>query len=101
MSPEAMDLKDERLTQKPGLQARLVDGEMVILDLATGRVHHLNGTAGFIWSRFDGTASLDVVAECVAEQFEVDRRVAERDVKELAHRLTEIGLLVAEAAVNG
>ena len=96
-----MHPSDERLRQRPGLQARLVDDEMVVLDLATGHVHHLNGTAGFIWSRFDGTASLDRIAESVAEQFEVDPRVAERDVKEMARRFTEIGLLVAGATVGG
>jgi PqqD family protein of HPr-rel-A system len=101
MPDEGVDPKDGRLRRKPDLQARLVDDEMVVLDLASGQVHHLNGTAGYIWSRFDGAASLAQIAESVAEQFDVDPRVAERDVNELAHRFTEIGLLVAEATVDG
>jgi len=101
MTHEGADSIDGSLRQGPGLQARLVDDEMVVLDLASGQVHHLNGTAGFIWSRFDGTASLTQVAEKVAEHFDVDPRVAERDVNEVAHRFTEVGLLVTEAMVNG
>jgi len=87
---------EERLTQRPGLQAREVEGEMVVLDLASSQVHHLNGTAGFIWSQFNGTVSFGQVVEMVCDQFEVDPQVAGRDVKEVAHRLVDIGLLATE-----
>jgi hypothetical protein len=90
-----------RLKQRSGLQARVVDDEMVVLDIASGHVHHLNRTASFMWSRFDGNSSLAQLAEAVAQQFEVDPAVALRDVTEMAERLMHSGLLVAEDAQNG
>jgi coenzyme PQQ synthesis protein D (PqqD) len=96
MSHGGVDSMDERLARRPGLQARLVDDEMVVLDLASGQVHHLNHTASFIWSRFDGKASVAQIGEMVAQEFEVDPGVAARDVGEVAQRLRGSGLLVAE-----
>ena len=90
---------DERLKQRSGLQVRRVDDEMVVLDLASGQVHHLNRTARFIWSRFDGKASVAQIGEMVAQEFEVDPGVAARDVTEVAQRLRGSGLLlVAETS---
>ena len=36
------------------VSSRIVDGEVVVLDHANERIHHLNATASFVWSRLDG-----------------------------------------------
>lgn len=77
-----------------------MDDEVVVLDLASGQVHHLNQTAGFIWSQFDGKASVAEVVETVVQQFEVDPGVAVRDVSEVADRLKSVGLLVDETTAT-
>jgi Coenzyme PQQ synthesis protein D (PqqD) len=86
---------------RPDLTARTVDGEAVLLDRASGRVHQFNQTASFIWSRLDGRTSPRDVATAVAETFDVDPETAGRDVEALLERFRTLNLLAAEAPRGG
>ena len=86
---------------RPDLTARAVDGEMVLLDRAGGKVHQLNGTATFIWSRLDGRTSSQDLATAVAEAFEVGRETAGRDVQALLDQLGALGLLAEDVPGGG
>jgi len=79
--------------QRPDLKARIVDGETVLLDRAAGRVHQLNATASFVWSKLDGIASAEKVAAEVAEAFDVDPQTAARDVDALLAQFGALNLL--------
>ena len=81
---------------RPDLTARAVDGETVLLDRAGGRVHQLNHTAAFIWSRLDGCTSSNDLAIAVAEAFEVEPEAAGRDVEGLLRQLRTLGLLAPD-----
>jgi Coenzyme PQQ synthesis protein D (PqqD) len=78
---------------RPDLKARVVDGETVLLDRAGGRVHQLNATATFVWSKLDGAASAEEVAAAVAEAFEVEPQTAVRDVNALLDQFRTLNLL--------
>lgn len=75
------------------MKARNVDGETVLLDRTGGRVHQLNATASFVWSRLDGTASTGDVAAAVAEAFDVEPERAARDVDALVEQFKALNLL--------
>ena len=81
---------------RPDLKARVVDGETVLLDRAGGRVHQLNATASFVWSKLDGSTSPHDVAAAVAEAFEVEPETAARDVTALLDQFRKLNLLVLE-----
>ena len=78
------------------MKARVVDGETVLLDRAGGRVHQLNATASFVWSKLDGSTSCNDVAAAVAEAFEVEQETAARDVTALLDQFRKLNLLVLE-----
>ena len=75
------------------MKARIVDGETVLLDRAGGRVHQLNATASFVWSRLDGRASPHEVAAAVADAFDVEPQTAVRDVDALLEQFRTLNLL--------
>jgi hypothetical protein len=81
---------------RPDLRARTVDGETVVLDRAGDRVHQLNATASFVWSKLDGTASPREVAGAVAEAFEVDPEAAARDVMGLLDQFRKLDILAPD-----
>jgi Coenzyme PQQ synthesis protein D (PqqD) len=72
--------------RRADVQARGLEGEMVLLDVARQLIHQLNPTASFIWTRCDGDRSLAEIAAQVADMFGVDPETAIRDVtKTVAH----------------
>ena len=79
------------------LTARSVDGEAVLLDRAGGRVHQLNATASFVWSKLDGRTSPRDVAAAVAEAFDVEPETAVRDGDALVEQFNTLNLLETEA----
>jgi Coenzyme PQQ synthesis protein D (PqqD) len=80
-------------TRRAALRVRLIDGEMVVLDRDTQRVHQLNQTARYIWDRCDGRHTVTEIAERLAEAFDVSRRAAETDVAAAVRQLERVGLL--------
>jgi hypothetical protein len=84
------------LRPRPDLKARTVEGETVLLDRAGGRVHQLNATASFVWSKLDGRTSADDVAAAVAEAFDVEPETAARDVNALLEQFRTLNLLVLD-----
>jgi hypothetical protein len=79
---------------RPGLSVRLVDGELVILDRDTQKIHQLNSTASFVWNRLAEESDLADVARELSSLFEVEENVALEDVRRIVEKLTELQLLV-------
>jgi hypothetical protein len=86
---------------RPDLTARAVDGEAVLLDRSGGRVHQLNVTASFVWSKLDGCTPPHDVAVAVAEAFEVEPETAARDVNALLEQFRTLNLLAPEVPRGG
>jgi hypothetical protein len=73
--------------------ARAVDGEMVLVSLASGRYFGLDEIGTLLWEGVEAGRSLrDVHADIVAA-FEVDAATAERDLLHLVGELIEARLL--------
>lgn len=70
-----------------------LDGETVIYDAATGRVHVLNPVAGLLWECFDAPVGVDELVVELTECFRTDPSVLEADVRLLVGRLLAEGLL--------
>lgn len=75
-----------------------LDGETVLYDEATGRVHHLNHEAALIWMFLDGQAQLADLAADLADAFEVDPAAMGDDVVRLTRSLVDEGLLAGTGA---
>jgi hypothetical protein len=72
---------------------REVDGELLLLDTSSNRIHQLNRTASFIWRRCDDFGSEAELAAELALEFEVEERQALSDVTETLRTLRSLELV--------
>lgn len=83
---------------RDSVAAAELDGEAVLFNEGTGRLHALNTIATFVWSCVDGIASVQAIAEELADAFHADYAVVENDVLGLVRRLGAEGMLMGVAA---
>jgi hypothetical protein len=74
---------------------RELDGEGVILNLASGIYFGLDETGTRIWRLIEEHQRLDAVLTALTDEYEAPRDTLERDLMNLAAELSEKGLLVA------
>lgn len=72
---------------------REVDGEFLVLDRQSEKVHQLNAAASFILKRCDGASSVRSIAEELAQAYGLPLANAEYDVAATIKRFQELGLL--------
>ena len=94
-------MSDKELKHKKrlDLSERTLEGETVILDRASGQIHHLNSTASFVWKRCDG-ASTHSIVEQLAQAFHVSPAKAEKDVIALLSEFKKVNLLEILGQLN-
>jgi hypothetical protein len=76
-----------------GLTERLVDGELIIYDPRSQRVHALNPTAAVIWMACADGQDRSVAVDLLCERFGEDRASIERDVAATVEMFLTEGLL--------
>lgn len=72
---------------------RSFPSETVVLNLQTGRYHGLNATAGSMLEALERASCLRDAAAAVAEGYEQERAVIEKDMCDLCQALLERGLI--------
>ena len=82
-----------RMKRRTGVQSRLVEGELIVLDREHDLIHQFNKTATFIWEHCDGRQSAADIAHAVCESFEVDEATAMKEVIETLERLQNLELI--------
>lgn len=70
----------------------VMDGDAVLVDPRTGRVHVLRGATAATWQLIDGEP-LDGLADLVAEQFGVDVATAHADLATSLSQLASLDVL--------
>jgi hypothetical protein len=71
-----------------------VQGQTVVVAPARREVHEFDETATFLWSALARERSVEELVEALCEEYEVDRAVAEKDVREFVELLEEKGLVI-------
>jgi hypothetical protein len=87
---------DERFSQGPDVVSRVLDGEAVLLDLASGKYLGLNAVATRAWELFGAGKTLGEVRAALLDEFEVARDVLDRDLTELLKDMQSRGLIVLQ-----
>lgn len=72
---------------------RLVDDEVIALDLRTSRYLGLNPTAALLWQRLAAGVTEAALIDEVTQAFEVDREQAAADVTTFLNDVENRGLL--------
>jgi len=80
-------------TPRAELACRIVEGEVVILDKKSGRIHQLNSTASFVWNKLDGRTSLPSIVSDMVREYDVESEVARADVARVVAELIRLELV--------
>jgi hypothetical protein len=75
---------------------RELDGEAIILNLATGNYFGLDAVGTRLWTLLAESGALQGAVDVMAAEFDVDRQVLERDVLDLMDALLDKGLVRAQ-----
>jgi hypothetical protein len=78
------------------VHARPFDGELVVLDLKSNAYFGLDEIGARIWSEFAQGFDIDTTVIRLAEEYDAPRSEIDADVRELAEKLVEAGLLVVK-----
>lgn len=70
-----------------------IDGDVVLYDERTGNLHAMNPSAGVVWARCDGSASVGQLIDELGRDFPVERSVLAADVVSLVRHLARLGVL--------
>jgi Coenzyme PQQ synthesis protein D (PqqD) len=73
--------------------ARELDGEVVILDIPSGRYFTMNDVGALVWNQLEVPVTTDTLTDAVVEAFDVDWHTAAGDLAELLVQLIEAGLV--------
>jgi len=81
------------ITISSDVLAQEVDGETVLLDLASESFFGLDPVSTRVWQLLNEGASRENLIDTLLEEYEVEREVLEKDVSELLNRLVDAGLI--------
>lgn len=94
MSPTPSD--SARLACCPDVLSRSLDGEAVILNLASGTYFGLNEVGTRIWELIVAGTTYGALRAALLDEFEVPAETLARDLAELIDSLRSRGLVVLE-----
>jgi hypothetical protein len=77
----------------PGVMSRLVDGEMVLVHPAQGKVRVLNRVGTRLWELADGRRSVEEMAGAIAAEYGIDLDRARSDTLAFCADLVDRGVL--------
>ena len=82
---------------RTSVTAVVLEGETVVLEEGAPDGFYLDRLATLVWDMFDGSASLDELAEDFAEAFNADLGVVRDDIVSLTRSIARAGLLAGVA----
>lgn len=77
----------------PSISAVLLDGEAVLYDEQSGRVHHLNPSGTIVWQLLDGRTTIAEIAAAIAEAAGANEDVVLADSIGLVQMLGQLGVI--------
>jgi hypothetical protein len=78
----------------PNVAWQLVDGEAIVVDLASGITVGLNPSGTFLWSQIDGGRDVDALAGALAARFQIARELADSDTREFFDEMSRRALVL-------
>jgi hypothetical protein len=83
------------LSPHPDVVWRLVEGEVVLLNITTGQYYSLDDVGTRVWSLLPTTgSSLEALRDALLQEFDADPAVIDRDLQDLFGRLLAADLVV-------
>jgi hypothetical protein len=96
-----MDLPLEARVEVPeGTLVREIEGEAVILSLATERYFGLDAVGTRMWRALTASRTIQAAFETLLSEYAVDEETLRRDLHDFVGALAARGLLAVEGATN-
>lgn len=87
-----------RIKASADVVSRIVDGEAVLLDLASGKYFGLNEVGSCVWEALEQDVTVAALQERLLAEFEVDPTTLRADLNELLSDLERRGLIAVESS---
>jgi hypothetical protein len=88
-------MSETYIARSPAIAARMLAGEMMVMNSADSTFFTLNEVATAIWQAADGRTPLSqIVREQICEQFEIDPEQAQADAEHFVAELSGHGILL-------
>lgn len=87
-------LNDRLSPNGDAVASEVIDGEAIIIDLATGVYYSMDGVGGSIWALIEAKRSLEEIVSAIVTRYDVSLEQAQTDVQQLAADLLQEGLAV-------
>lgn len=84
---------DVPVSKANDIQSKIIEGKVVLLNLDEAILLELNDIATKIWSSIDGKKTGQDIVDYLTENFEVERRHAEKDIYEFLKQLLRDGII--------
>jgi len=88
-------MSETYIARSSAIAARLLAGEMMVMNSADSTFFTLNEVATAIWQAADGRTPLrEIVREKICDQFDVDPEQAQADAEQFVSDLSKHGILL-------
>ncbi len=84
---------DLKFFRKKDIVAANLEGEVVTMNLMTGKYYNLGKTGSVIWSMLEEPVTVDELVQKLMEKYQVSRNLCEKDVMDFLKTLLEEGLI--------
>jgi hypothetical protein len=83
------------IARSPGIAARVLDGEMMIMSARDSTLFNLNELGTIIWQAADGAISLEeIVTQKVCIEYDVEQAEALKDAEAFVRELAKHGIML-------
>ena len=93
-APPPIDESQRLRVAEPGITAKIMEGEAIFINLMSGLYYSLDGAGGVMWWLLAGGRTIGETAARIAESYGIPESRAQGDVRAIAARLLEEGLVV-------
>ena len=73
---------------------RIIDDEVIVVNLEKSTFHTLNSVGAYIWQKLDGKTSVQMIIQDLSDEFDVDSETAEKDTIEFINSMLKEDLLI-------
>ena len=88
-------MSETYITRSSNIAARMLAGEMMVMNPVDSTFFTLNEVATAIWQAADGRTPLrDIVSQRLCEEFDIDPEQAQADAEQFVADLSEHGILI-------
>ena len=86
-------LLNSKVTRKEDIVAANMDGEVVMMNIETGRYYNLGTMGSVIWAMINETVAVESMVTTLLERYEVTKAQCEADVLKFLNQMSREGLL--------